>query len=105
MVHLRPPQPPTMTESNLLFETAHYSVTVGITPWTDFNKDTSSQYLIVNKETGVVEAEHRVKAYAFAWAVQFEELMESFNENQGKVPPKGEKFTPSFEGIPTPPET
>lgn len=86
---------------DILHETEHYKVIIGLSPWGSFDHASSSQYLIVNKETGVVEAEHRVKAYALAWSEQFEELQKAFYDN--KPVNRDVLHIPSFEGIPTPP--
>lgn len=93
-----------MSESEFLHETKNYKVVVGLSPFGHSDSTASSQYLIVNKETGVVEAEHRVKAYALAWSEQFEELLAAFYENKAK-PEVPQEFLPNFDGIPTPPDS
>lgn len=69
-----------------LFETNNYRIDIGPSKFTDV---TDNMYLIVNKTTNVVEAEHRVLGYAKTWCKQFEELLSDFEAKESgfsKIP-------------------
>lgn len=75
-----------------VFETETYAVEVGPSEFTDVK---ASMYLLVNKVTGVVEAEHRVLGYAKSWCKEFETILkdsetkeQGFSKMPGPPPPE-----------------
>lgn len=74
-----------------IFETDNYAVKVGPSEFTDVKAD---MYLLVNKTTGVIEAEHRVLGYAKSWCKEFETILKEseakelgFSKMPGPPPP------------------
>lgn len=72
-----------------VFETTNYEVQIGPSKFTDVD---DNMYLLVNKVTNVIEAEHRVLGYAKTWCKQFEDLLTEFETKES-----------GFEKMPGPP--
>jgi hypothetical protein len=67
----------------LIYETKNYKVVTGQSDFVQTGPDTKpTLYLIVNKETNIVEAENRVLGQTITWCRHMQNLYENSAENK-----------------------
>lgn len=69
----------------VIYENASYKIVVGLPPKTVEFPEPFEVYLVINKDTGVLETFHQVLPYAKNWADQFDAYLRGVDADTEKV--------------------